>query len=268
MTITWFRNVYALPPYPGLAIQRGATACGWSEVTKPADANVLVTWSPWLDSSRDRIARTFRGPVIVCENGFLSPIDGVPYFSMCLEGWNGGGQWRNGHTATTQWSRKTTQRVEELHRTSYWDRCGPVAIIEQTGHPSDPRTVNKPGSAWVTKVQQALLKHDLPSVVRLKLDVSDQLPIDRWLNHVRPRGVVTWSSAVASWALLFNIPVALCGRAAWTWELCTRWLDLDQPPVFAYPRESEVLAVFNKLLWSQWNEAELSTGNPLRRLVQ
>lgn len=258
----WHLQIPNDPGHPHEAVVAGLQAIGLQE-SRPGSSKsepyVLVTWSPWLDGHRDRLMREWPGPVIVVENGWLQPINGKPYWSVCLWGWNGTGVWRWENDGGERFNNQTRGWRERrwAPMMAHDDPNGPLVVVEQRGHPTDPRTMPR---AWFVTTRERLSGFiDL----RLKCDPE---PIDEYLVRLKPRGVLTWSSAVASWALVLGIPVAYAGPSIWCWELATRWNGHGEPtlrlPGYSYRKE-----VFSRLAWSQWDEEELASGRPFKRLL-
>lgn len=226
-----------------MALRRGLERLGY-EIGSQENSDVLVTWTPWKRSIREIWADRFRAngrPVIVCENGWLSPIRNIRYFQLALDSWNGEGTFPAGDA--TRW-RTWLQQVKQ------WKRSGEhTLVIGQRGHPEDRRTAPP---NWLENVT---ISSDLPVVRRFKgcmVPLEDQLALAREC-HV-------WSSAVAHKALLMGVPVIQHGPTLMGQALTSKPGD---PLKFGTGRRQE----FERLAWAQWNEEELATGEPLRRLL-
>lgn len=231
--------------YPLASVQRGLTALGIAVVPDHA-ADLLVTWSPWLGSPRRAAQANFEAssrPVIVLENGWLSPLSGMPFYQIARNGWNGRGAFLAG----------TGERWASWRMTlAPWRRDGPhtALVVGQWGHLFDKRS-HLPG--WHREV-------DLPpNWLAIRRDKGESGPIEAALAEVSR--VVVWTSGVASWAVLAGVPVHYCGPNLMVAALAAPGLDLDQP--VTPEREPEL----ERLAWAQWNAAEIATGEPFARAL-
>lgn len=238
----------AIPPvdenYPWRAARDGLKRLGFEvRVGAHLGADALVTWSPWKGSQREALHFRYASeskPVIVMENGWLSPIRDVPYFQVAIGGWNGTGTFPTG----------------DIERRRSWGApAGPwrdnpdghVLVIGQRGHPNDPRTA-VPG--W----HQTLGPFDRP-VIRRPRDATRSLAAD--LSGAREAHV--WTSNAASHAVMAGIPVVQHGPNLMVSALASR----PGQPLFRGDRTAEL----DRLAWSQWNITEIATGEPFARLL-
>lgn len=230
--------------YPLGAVRAGLQNIG-HEVVDSMTGDLLVTWTPWMGSYRDKIMRMFeaRGcPVVVMENGWLSPIGGRKYFQVAYEGWNGTGRYPG--AAASRWD------SWGLHLASWEEGGRHELVIGQRGHPYDKRTSTK---HWHEEVQ---INSDLEVIRRArdcKVLLADHLAGARCC-HV-------WSSNVASWAVVCGVPVVQHSPRPYLMvhDLASlAGLELRRPD-----REP----ILRRLAWAQWNEAELTAGEPFARLL-
>lgn len=212
-------------------------------MTKSLDADALVTWSPWKQSYRQTVEAQFVAdgrPVIVVENGWLSPVNAIPHYQIALGGWNGTGAFEPG--PARRWR---SWGISPLR----WKSDGLYAlIIGQRGHPCDDRTAAK---GWHERVEI-----DYPLVIRRGR--ADQTPLKHHL--AKAAEVHVWTSSAATWALLYGVPVVQHGPCLMTSDLCSRPGDVRVFP--------ERTPVFERLAWAQWAADEIETGVPMARLLE
>lgn len=237
----------AIPPvdenYPWRAAKAGLERLGFT-VHMGIDllADALVTWSPWHGSRRQALESSYRAagkPVIVMENGWGSPIAGVPYFQAALDGWNGTGRFPAGGP-----ERRASWPAPLLP----WQNnpAGYVLVIGQRGHPCDNRTSPV---GW-----HQTLHFDGP-IIRRPRDATRPLAAD--LSGARE--VHVWTSNAASHAIWAGIPVVQHGPNLMVSALASR----PGQPLFRGERTAEL----DRLAWAQWTSAEISTGEPFARLL-
>lgn len=229
--------------YPLAGLTQGLQRLGY-EVTREADADLLLTWSPWIGSDRAALVQTFtaRGkPVIVAENGWLTPIRTTRYYQLALDGWNGTGRYPTG--GAERWSEFGL--VPESWRDGIGDY---MLVIKQRGHRSDPRTMPP---SWAPRLRTSLpIRHRPPnSPTPLEADLA------------RAAAVHVWTSNVASIAVVKGIPVVYHGPTLMVADLATK--AGGEPNV-----RPDRLPVLQRLAWAQWTEAELATGEPFARLLR
>ena len=232
--------------YPHAALRAGLRALG-ERIVNTGEARLLVTWTPWAGTWRadaaDRYRRDGR-PVIVVENGWLSPFGDRSFFQMALDGWNGGGRfpagdgsrWQSWGMAPDAW------RADGEH----------IVVLGQRGHPVDRRNA-PPG--W----------HE---TVRLE---TGRPVLRRGRNESRPLAddlagawaAVTWSSNAASRAILAGIPVFHAGPLMLA-DCAAPLADAD----LETPTMPDRLPVLERCAWAQWTADEIATGAPLARLLE
>lgn len=247
------RAFVAIPqsdPYPWWEIKSGLAVLGietTSDVSRfnAADrsSELLVTWSPWRGSYRHGVAASFRAagkPVIVVENGFLSPINGQPYYQVALDGWNGTGSFPAGDGSRwASWGLEPEPWVDGPQR---------ALVVGQRGHPDDDRT-SEPGWHCTVGVGD-------PDAIRRDRDCRRPLADD--LAQVNRCHV--WTSNAASHAIMAGVPVVQHGPNLMVSELASR----PGEPV----RRPDRVPVLERLAYAQWNAAELASGEPFARLLE
>lgn len=231
--------------YPREAVVRGLGRLGYEvEHTRNAPADLLVTWSPWVGSDRAAMADVYamaKRPVIVMENGWLSPINQTKFYQVARDGWNGAGRFfADGPERWASWG---------LDFAPWANRGNHHLVIGQRGHPWDARTA-RPGWHQVLSFPEG----SLPIIRRAKDEIASlashlALAFD---CHV-------WSSNAAAWAILLGVPVVQYGPHLMVGELSSVPGDLLQRP----PRER----TFERLAWAQWTEEELGRGEPFKRAL-
>lgn len=244
------RACLCVPPleeYPWRPISAGLERLGYSvEGGMVLGCDILVVWSPWHASHRHIIEKAYRAsgkPVIVMENGWLSPIGRAPtpFFQVALGGWNGTGQFQAG--GPERWK---SWAVPERPWTI---RSGPALIVGQRGHPYDRRTA-PPG--WHETLP---LPDGCTGTIRRGRDTARPLGADLTIcsqAHV-------WTSNAASWAIVAGVPVIQYGPNLMVTALASR----PGEPVVRPHRTTEL----ERLAWAQWNLAEIETGEPFARLL-
>lgn len=231
------------PEYPHGAIRGGLLKAGHQLVDMPDKADALITWSPWIGTTRRALQRQFEGsgrPVVVAENGWINPIRDEPYYQVALGGWNGTGHFPIGDGSRwSSWGVDLAPWVERPVRRAL--------VIGQRGHPSDDRTCI-PG--WHKSVNV-----DCPHAMRRDPGASWPLAEDfKAASHVH-----VWTSSAASHAIIAGLPVVQHGPNLMIDALASRpGEDIVRP---------ERLPVLERLAWAQWSGEELATGEPFARLL-
>lgn len=247
----------AIPPvaelYPHGAVCAGLRRLGHTLVGNdtPFDADALVTWSPWNGSRRHALVLNYKRadkPILVVENGWLSPIRTVPFYQIAHDGWNG-----TGHFPTGGAERWRSWGLSDLAHQPWTDRTrkdGIVLVIGQRGHPLDRRTAMPDWHKTMTFVGVESLR-----VLRRGPDSPTSLAdalVTACEMHV-------WSSNAASWAVLFGVPVVHHGENLMVEALTSK----PGAPLVRPERTSD----FERLAWAQWNTAEIMDGEPFERLL-
>lgn len=242
------RTAYVcIPPledeYPFKSVCDGLRRLG-IQPRNDINCDMLVTWTPWLGSHRYAAEDQFKRqgkPVIVVENGWLTPLHGVPYYQAALGGWNGAGAF---------------DRWPDVERWDSWKqpiakwrspRAGHALVIGQRGHPTDRRTA--PG-CW----SPAMVETDLPVLWRERT-----APRSLLYDLANAGEVHVWTSNVASWALVCGVPVVQHGPQLMTGAMASR----PGEPLKRELREME----FYRLTRAQWSRDELTTGLPFGVLL-
>lgn len=231
----------------------GLKAWGYEPVQSHVslDADILVTWTPWRGSRRAAVADHFarqKKPVIVMENGWLSPVQGEPTYQVALDGWNGTGKiatppdpvggcrrWECFNVPLAPWKASTQDPV--------------ALVVGQRGMSNDDR--NAP-LEWHRD---------------LNLPIEEERIIRRPRECMRPlvqdlavaTEVHVWSSNVASWAVVCGIPVVQHGPVLMVSRLASR-------PGEPLTRPDRTLEM-RRLAWAQFTAGEISAGAPFQLLM-
>lgn len=250
-----------IPPiaelYPHSHVCAGLRALGHEVVgfDQQLNADILVTWSPWKRSRREALYCHYSGqgrPVIVMENGWLSPVMVPPigceqYFQAALGGWNGTGsypvggpgRWESWGLTMSGW---TNRQV---------GRNGYALVIGQRGHPHDARSAPP---SWEYNLQLDGVEEKW--IMRRPRDYT-MVPLAKHLAGAAE--VHVWTSNAATHALLDGVPVIQHGPNLMTSELVSR-------PGQALQR-GDRRPVFERLAWGQWTAPEIGSGEPFARLL-
>jgi hypothetical protein len=242
-----------IPPvaelYPYGAVCTGLRTMGVDllPASNPLDGDLLVTWSPWKRSRREAIYLHYqreKRPIIVMENGWLSPLNRSYFYQIARDGWNGTGYFAD--LGTHRWNAWGVEckpwKAHDLER---------VALIAgQRGHPWDDRS-SPPG--WHEKVQlPGLPEH---RIIRRPRDAS--VPLDVQLGIATE--LHTWSSNAASHAIVAGVPVIQHGPNLAVAALASRPGEILRCP----DREAELA----RLAWSQFRADEIATGEPFQIMM-
>lgn len=219
--------------------------------------SVLITWNRSAFSDPPaRMIENLGGKVIVSENGYLGKDEnGRQLYAMALGHHNGAGTWREGgperwaalDIALKPW-RESGKHILILGQRGIghssvampkgWDRLLTRSLPRRTKRPVRFRP--HPGKDGV---------HGQPAVP-LKNDLKDC------------HAVVTWNSGAGLRAIVAGVPV-FYGFPKWIGATAGRPLDHDLEDPFLGDR----LPMLRRLAWSQFTLAEITTGEPFRRLL-
>lgn len=258
------RTVLLVPdrrPYPRDAVRAGLEAAGLKIVDPTASHDVVVTWSPWANTSRAMSASDGK-IVLVLENGWLSPIGDQSYYQLGLWGWNGSGIYLDNDRPDRLW-----RWLIDLCPAPPRDPDGPILLLGQTGHSTDRRSAPP---TWVNDAAAALRAQMLEVRVRLKpqAPINSQTVDELWGSMNGCSSVVSWSSNALGWAAVWGFPTVFAGPVCSTWEFSRRWPSLTspyQPPTVDLSKHYQGLT---RLSWSQWTAEELSTGEQIKNLLR
>lgn len=242
----------AIPPvddlYPWKAVRAGLEQLGLQVVMGGdgiLDADMLVVWSPWNGSRRQALQFNYTRagkPVIVMENGWLSPIRNIPFYQVALDGWNGTGRFHTyGHS---RWQRWNIRALPWIHRT------GPILVCGQRGHPSDERTAPPD---WHANVQIGGIDPHL--IIRRPRGATRALVDDLAIASE----VHVWSSNAASWSVVAGIPVVQHGPNLMVGAMASS----PGHPLYRGDRLPEL----ERLAWAQWDQTEIMAGHPFANLL-
>lgn len=254
MTRTAWLAVRDLPHYRRDAFAAGLARLGF-RVQKgapmaPNGRDLLVVWNRMGMNHRSATEFERRGlPVIVVENGYLgvelATRPGVRWYALSLSHHNGAGRWPSGDGS--RWA----QLGIELRP---WRTSGSeVVALPQRG-------IGPPGVAMPLQWARTARKI---ARVRAHPGQHESVPLERDL--AKARAVITWGSGAALKALVWGIP-AFYAMPKWIGAAAARPLQfMDLGPV----RDDALrLAMFERLAHAQANTDEITTGEPIARLLE
>jgi len=229
--------------YPWRSILAGLAAAD-IVVSDDGHEDMLITWSPWVHTVRDhhrQIYLELGRPVLVIENGWLSPIQGIRFYQIALDGWNGTGRFPAGDDR--RWASWGVRLAPWRLRVS-----GTALVIGQRGHPSDRRTM-PPGwfESFMPDCNRRIVRRPRAATRPLSADLEDADVVH------------TWSSNAASWAVVAGVPVVQHGPNLMVGELASK----PGEKINMGCREP----VLERLAYAQWSAEEIETGEPFRRLL-
>lgn len=246
-----------------LAYRRDAFACGLKaagyrvldNVPDARPGDVAILWNRY--GHADEIAKRFEragADVLICENGFLG------------KNWLGD-VWlaiaRNHHCGAGKW------RVGSPER---WDNLNvPLAPFRNEGHEIlvlGQRGIGEPGVAAPIRWAEAVTsKHQGKPRWRIRPHPGNEQPKISLEHDLEDAlAVATWNSSAALHALMRGVPVWYDFQK-WIGGGASKPLDLygsTEPNL----SEQERLAMFRRLVWSQWRLDEIINGEPFRWLLQ
>jgi len=238
-----------IPPlddYPYHAVIAGLSRLGYTcePATVKHEADILAVWSPWMGSYRQQLQILFAAaekPVIVMENGWLSPMAHRPYYQIALDGWNGTGTFPAG--GAERWA---SFGVHE----SPWKIGGAYElVIGQRGHPKDQRTAPPDWHMGLGfPADRQIVRRPRVTTRPLAADLAGAS-----VCHV-------WSSNAASHAVVAGVPVIQHGPNLMVSAMASKPGD----PIFRGERQPELI----RLAWAQWNLDEIRSGEPFARLLR
>lgn len=210
--------------------------------------DVVIMWSPFRASWRAPIfaaAKAAGSRVVVMERGWLSPIAGVPYFQVALDGWNGDGRFPEG--GGERW-RSWAVPLRD------WRRDGDAVLVIGNNRRHDTRDPRRTPMGWAESVT-----FDSPRPVLRRLTRNKRVTLDSQLSTAWC--TVVWTSTVAIKSILAGVPAFYSGPTIIGAELACRGIDVEHP---AMPDREPVL---ERLAWGQWSADEIAAGEPFARLL-
>lgn len=277
--LTWMRRHRAFNlirrelHYRRDAFDVGLKSCGFDihdgrAGGEPQPGDILVTWNRY--GFADSLARRFEqigAPVIIAENGYIGLTEN-PYakpfatkeqtpdshlYAMALNGHNGSGHWPVGepgrwrdHGIVPQPWRKGGRHLLVLPQRG----IGPAG----TAMPGDWVRETVRGLQAATRRPVRVRQH--PGNAPATMPLADDLE-GCW-------AAVTWASGAAIKALCAGVPV-FYGFKRWIGAPGALPLgsDIEKPLRDDAAREW----MLDRLAWAQWTVAEITTGEPFRRLL-
>lgn len=242
-------------PAEQAAINAGLAAAGYRVAhNPPKDAgpgDVLVIWNRW--NQNDALAERFEwggGRVIVAENGYTGPGN----VALARSQHNGGGRWPEG----------TPRRWDALGLDLKPWRADGDHILVCPSRGMGSMLMRQP-AGWVENTVERLRATTSRQVIVRphpgnwkarppKIPIADQLA-NAW-------ACVIWNSSAGIHALIAGIPV-ICCAPKWICKAASGDLEhVTCPPM------GDRLAVLERMAWAQWTLAEITSGEPFKRLQQ
>lgn len=253
------------PHYRRGAFEAGARAAGLDPVTSlpnPTAADVCITWNRYgASDAQARAVEAAGGRVVVVENGYLGrDAAGQKLYAMQRSMLHGFGPFHVGEE----------DRLEALGvRFLPWRTGGTeVVVLAQRGIGVDPvRSTPDDAQRVASAIRQAT---GLP--VRIRTHPGDREPEIPLADDLRDAlYVVTHTSAAGLHAMMLGVP---CVTTAPWWLGCPAALYVV-PGSERWPRTAAELvrdderriSTFNRIAWAQWTVDEISTGEPIRRVL-
>lgn len=222
-----------------------------SQCHKPSPGDVLLIWN--RSGFRHHNALRFEQagcPVIVAENGWIgSTNEGGKFYALCRNHHNGAGTWPVG----------SAERLSGMNiELKPWRETGDHILVLAS------RGIGAPGVAmprdWPRQTVKALQRRTRRPV-RLREHPGDShASIGKDIRNAH--AVVTWASGAAIKAIAAGVP-AYYEMKNWIGAPAARHITEDLEAPFLGDR----LPMFQRLAWAQWSAQEISTGEPIRRLL-
>lgn len=253
------------PVYRHEAFMTGMTKLGYQvEVVPfhkrlPTPDDVVLIWNRY--GTGDKMATLFEqygATVIVVENSYVNMRGSKKAFAMSLNRHNGAGMW-----PAPEYDRFKLLDVD----VKPWQELGThILVLPQRG-------VGLPGVAmpkeWPRDIVPKLRTISKSSLVYVRPHpgvVAEQTPLEEDLK--KAWCAVTWGSSAATKALVAGVPVFyqfdrwIAGPAA-----CNdiTKISLEQAP---WQYMGDRYTMLENLAWAQWTVEEVTTGEPMRRLIE
>ncbi len=254
------------PHYRREAFEAGARAAGFATVThlpNPQSGDICITWNRY--GSTDAQARSLEaagGRVLVTENGYFGrDAQGQKLYALHLGMLHGNGRFPDG----------SPQRFAALGLPAFapWRTGGrEIVVLAQRGIGIYPvRSTPSDAELVAARVRQAT---GLP--VRIRTHPGDREPAVPLADDLRDAlYVVTHTSAAGLHAMMLGVPCVTtapwwlgCPAALYVAAGSERWPRTAAELVRDDERRS---STFNRIAWAQWTVDEISTGEPIRRVL-
>lgn len=240
------------------AFNAGLEAAGFTladKITDPKPDDVLLIWNKYGGYYEQAIHFQQHGAkVIVAENCPLgNDWRNGRWYSLALNDITMvGGQWPEG--PQDRWDSWNVELAE-------WQEGNEIVILGQRGIGSPDAQCPQD---WAARMQRQygwrVRLH--PGTSRL-IPNREGKPFEEDLKNAA--AVVTWGSSAAIRALAMGVPV-YHDAPDFAGALCSTHIsEYPKPPMRDHKAR---LAMFRRLAWAMWNLEEISTGEPIKRLVQ
>jgi len=232
----------------------GLVAAGYEVVERlgnPGLRDVLLIWNREHRSHAEACRFEKAGAkVVVAENGYLgNSWRGAKWFALALNHHNGAGTWPdNGPQRWDSWG-------VDLAPWCHYSYDSEVVILAQRGIGEEAIKSPSNWSSMAKRVTAGRVREH-PGMNTAGVSLDDDLR-NAW-------AVATWSSGAALKALTLGIPV-FYGMPNWIGAGAGRLLvEFAQGPK---RDDAARLAMFRRLAWAQWSEAEVAEGTAFRALL-
>jgi len=254
--------------YPWGEVQQGLRNAGCEFVSQYIDADVLVTWLPWSNSSHHHAGEFHKSQDklwIVMENGYIPHINGQRYYAVDVNGYNGNGlgmvidhssdRWDNFNLAIEPW-KENGEAILVIGQFGHQDtrysmsRDWPDDIITRLRKITDRPIIYRPKP----------IKSKFPQNSYANVNVDNTTPLMEQLDNAH--AIVTWNSpSITNKALLKGIPVFIDAPNCIAKKLSAgSLLNIEDPKKL--PREQ----FFYNLAYLQWSKEEIKQGLPFKLL--
>lgn len=235
------------------AFDAGLRRCGFDVGLKPGEpreGDVLVIWNRHRFAQEATRYERVGAKVIVAENGWLnrSPGNGK-MIALCLGHHNGAGQWSDG--PEDRWAPLGI----ELRP---WREDGDhILVLGQRG--IGEHGVAQPRRWAEDTVARLRAKTKRPVILRLHPGNAEPPPEPDWSNVW---AAVTWASGAGIKAIVAGVPV-FHGLPTWIGAGAARhgFDNIEKPYL------GDRLPMLRRLAWAQWSLDEITTGEPVARLL-
>jgi len=241
------------------AFIKGLAAAGYIVTTKPLRKidrdDILVIWNRGSQFQYEaRRHDHAHSRIIVAENGYTDAVDqdGHQWFSLAIDHHNGCGRWYQGEAA------RFPLMGQNLRS---WRAEGEfVLVLPQRG-------IGAPGVAMPASWPRLIVER-LKKVTRREIRVRPHPGLKSLAKPLAPalagcHAVVTWGSGAALKSILLGVP-AFYELPGWIAAPAARFgFDTIENPFLG-----DRMPMFERMAWSQWTVAEISSGEPFRMFMK
>lgn len=253
-----------LPHYRCGAFCEGAKRAGYEVRRNGSDfrpGDVLLIWNRYgmyhdLATQAERAGAV----VLVSENGFAGrDADGNQFYQLAVGGHNGSGWWHVG---------EEDRLAQQGLTIAPWQPTSPDAHVVVRGQ----RGIGRPGVGsppdWHNQVAHRLRQFTKRRVVVVPHPGNGAVDDTKHEQYLQgAHALVVWSSSVGVKALLMGVPV-IAESKYWVCKLAAHRVEDVE---WSTPRDEHSNGLrrlaLHRMAWAQWSLAEISSGEPMRLLV-